>query len=362
MKLYLFITLFLTATISQSDNAKLKQDTHKDYTLIFEDDFSVLNFSKWQHEITMDGGGNREFEYYTNNRSNSFVRDGVLYLKPTFTSDIIGLRAVEKGGTMDIWGADPGTYCTSQKSDGCFKQSDGVNIINPITSARIRTTNSFSFKYGRIEVRAMLPEGDWIWPGIWLRPIHNEYGNWPASGEIDIVESRGNSPSYPPGGYNKFGTTLHWGPFPGNDPWSKSHAVWTASTEKDLIENFHTYGFIWNETYMGSYIDDEKNVVLSLPIDMPFWDLGGWYKNPNLVNPWIGGGKNAPFDKEFYMLLNVAVGGACEYFPDGNGKPWTNKDKLAQKQFWDSRDSWHDSWLGDNTAMRIDWVKVWGKK
>lgn len=85
------------------------------------------------------------------------------------------------------------------------------NYINPVRSARLRTAKSFAFKYGRIEIRAKLPRGDWLWPAIWLLPKHNEYGQWPASGEIDIMESRGNNPSYPAGGSDKFGSTLHWG-------------------------------------------------------------------------------------------------------------------------------------------------------
>jgi beta-glucanase (GH16 family) len=51
---------------------------------------------------------------------------------------------------------------------------------------------SFNMRYGRVEVMAKLPKGDWIWPGIWLLPKGDVYRQWPASGEIDIVESRGN--------------------------------------------------------------------------------------------------------------------------------------------------------------------------
>ena len=80
-------------------------------------------------------------------------------------------------------------------------------------STRIRSVNSFSFKYGTIEFEAKMPKGDWIWPAVWLLPKlvnlikltylvlkiyiytvlsrSNEYGQWPASGEIDILESRG---------------------------------------------------------------------------------------------------------------------------------------------------------------------------
>lgn len=63
-------------------------------TLIFEDDFNTLNFKNWQHELTLGGGGNWEFEWYVNNRSNSYVKDGVLYIKPTFTEDAVGTQTL----------------------------------------------------------------------------------------------------------------------------------------------------------------------------------------------------------------------------------------------------------------------------
>ena len=62
-------------------------------------------------------------------------------------------------------GAHPGNLCTGNAFYGCFRQGTGTNYINPIQSARLRTAETFSFKYGRIEVRAQMPKGDWIWPG-----------------------------------------------------------------------------------------------------------------------------------------------------------------------------------------------------
>lgn len=79
-------------------------------------------------------------------------------------------------------------------------------------SSRLRTVDSFNFRYGRVEVTAQIPKGDWIWPAIWMLPTDQAYGQWPASGEIDIMESRGNDPSCAAGGSDKFGSTLHWGP------------------------------------------------------------------------------------------------------------------------------------------------------
>ncbi|KAF5370981.1 hypothetical protein D9615_006309 [Tricholomella constricta] len=62
-------------------------------------------------------------------------------------------------------------------------------IINPVQSARISTKRSASTKFGKVEVRAKIPKGDWQWPAIWMLPVDNKYGPWPLSGEIDIMEA-----------------------------------------------------------------------------------------------------------------------------------------------------------------------------
>ena len=112
---------------------------------------------------------------------------------------------------MDMWGSSPADLCTGNSFYGCERTSGaGGNVINPIQSARIRTVDSVTVKYGRVEVSAKLPIGDWLWPAIWLVPRYNAYGAWPASGEVDIMESRGNGVDYPAGGHNSVGSTLHW--------------------------------------------------------------------------------------------------------------------------------------------------------
>lgn len=140
-------------------------------TLIFSDHFNELDHDKWTHAITMSGGGNWEFEMYTNNRTNSFSRDGVLHLHASLTSDTIGEKNVVGGYTHNLYGGELEATCTDPSFYGCERTSvNGGPIINPITSARMRTAESFSFKYGRVEVRAKLPRGDWLWPAIWLLP------------------------------------------------------------------------------------------------------------------------------------------------------------------------------------------------
>jgi beta-glucanase (GH16 family) len=138
--------------------------------LIFSDDFNTFNFSTWEHELTLSGGGNWEFEWYVNNRSNSYVKDGVLYIKPTLTEDYVGTNTF-RSGSVSIWGGSPADLCTSNNWWGCERSAAASgNVINPVRSARLRTVKSFSFKYGRVEVKAKLPKGDWLWPAIWLLP------------------------------------------------------------------------------------------------------------------------------------------------------------------------------------------------
>ena len=326
--------------------------------LILDDEFEEFNLTRWKHEITLGGGGNWEFQYYDNNRSNSFVKDGVLYLKPSFLADDIGEDALRNGYRFDLWGSQPADVCTGPHFYGCERRS-GPNILNPIRSARIRTAESFNFKYGRVEVRAQLPVGDWLWPAIWMLPTTNHYGTWPASGEIDIMESRGNGPNYSAGGMNTFGSTLHWGPIFSENAFLKTHATMEAPDGEDFAQDFHTYGLIWNETYIGTYLDDPDNTVLSVPINQSFWEFGNW-SDSDLANPWISGDQSAPFDQEFYLLINLAVGGVSGYFPDGVGnKPWYDFSGAASNDFWFARSQWEPTWNGTDTAFKIESVKVW---
>ena len=319
--------------------------------LILNEEFDTLNLSLWRHEITLSGGGNWEFQYYSNDSDNSYVKDGVLFIKPTFLIDDIGEANLKSGYTIDL-----GDDCTDARFYGCSRTSGGGgNYLNPIKSASIRTIKGFSFRYGRVEIRAKLPRGDWLWPAFWLLPRESKYGEWPASGEIDIMESRGNPPSYAPGGYYTFGSTLHWGPSWDQNMWMKTHATKNGT---DLTADFHTYGFVWNETYMGTYFDSPDNKVLDFPITESFWELGGW-SSPPLTNPWEGGEDNAPFDTEFFLILQIAVGGTTGYFPDGHGKPWSNTSPHSVNEFWDANAQWRPTWT---QPMEVDWVKVWNNE
>lgn len=117
--------------------------------MIFEDNFVNLDQSKWRHELTMAGGGNWEFQWYVNDRFNSYTVGGNLHLKPTFTSSIFG-EAFLTSGRVVI----PPNECTQTGWYGCDRQGTPENIINPIRSARVDTWDKFHFRYGTVEIRA----------------------------------------------------------------------------------------------------------------------------------------------------------------------------------------------------------------
>lgn len=187
-------------------------------------------------------------------------------------------------GAYDTWGGSPADMCTSNSFYGCERNAAASgNYINPVMSARVRTVESFNFKYGRVEVKAQLPQGDWIWPAIWMLPKHNEFGNWPASGEIDIVESRGNGVDCSAGGSNTFGSTLHFGPAWDQDPFEVAHADYVHPTS--LGDEMHTYGLLWTKDRIQTYIDDPSNLVLDLDMtDSTFWEKGNFADD--IKNPW----------------------------------------------------------------------------
>jgi beta-glucanase (GH16 family) len=325
--------------------------------LIFSDDFNTLNFKNWQHELTMSGGGNWEFEWYVNNRSNSYVRDGVLYIKPTLTEDAIG-DSTMRSQSVNIWGGSPADQCTMNAFYGCERNAAASgNMINPIRSARLRSVNSFHFQYGRVEVKAKLPKGDWLWPAIWMLPAYNEYGNWPASGEIDIMESRGNNEAYPGGGHDHFASTLHWGPNWDQNRYPLTHKDFKHT--ESLGNAFHTYGLYWNEKGLYTYLDDPSNKVLEVDFtEKSFWDRGTF--PASFDNPWKGESNAAPFNREFYLIFNLAVGGTSGYFPEGQGgKPWSDTDPHSVNAFYNNRGAWYPSWKGEDAALQIDSVKVW---
>uniref|UniRef100_A0A336KJ78 CSON010623 protein n=1 Tax=Culicoides sonorensis TaxID=179676 RepID=A0A336KJ78_CULSO len=268
---------------------------------------------------------------------------------------------------LSVHGGNPAEVCTNAQFWGCERQGTPSNILNPVRSARIRTSTSFNFKYGKAEVRAKLPVGDWLWPAIWFMPRYNKYGTWPTSGEIDLMESRGNKNLMHNGvniGTEQVGQTLHFGPY-----WylnGYDYASYVVNNGAGYDNDFHLYQLEWTPEYIKFSIDNKETTT----IRGPFWELGKFDERaPNTDNPWrTAKSPLAPFDQEFFLIMNLAVGGTNGYFPDDaqnpTGKPWNNKSPIAFTEFWNNRGAWLPTWDLDTdyskrASLKVDYVKIW---
>lgn len=158
------------------------------------------------------------------------------------------------------------------------------------TSARIRTKNKFSRTYGYFEAKMKTPAIQGMWPAFWMvpQPTHpdgsgNEYGGWASSGEIDIMEACGRLG-------NVVNTTLHYG-----GTWPRNKHKTHTTTLSSSTEEWHIYGLEWRKDFFSWYIDGQK--VFTMTSDK-------WYSESA-----TDGNSSAPFDKDFYIILNLAVGG-----------------------------------------------------
>lgn len=266
---------------TNTDSSKIDpQQPVSDWQLVWSDEFdgAAIDTNKWTHEVNCDGGGNNEKQCYTDSSDNSFVSDGIL--------KIVALPAAE--------GAE-----------------------QPYTSARIITKNKADFTYGRFEVNAKLPSGQGSWPAFWMLPTDETYGGWPKSGEIDILEAVNLKTANAEGVIeNNVHGTLHYGKaWPDNAHSGKAYSLPDGINPAD---DFHTYAIEWQEGEIRWYVDDylyatqrqskvrynSKDVAVGLAHQ-------GWFAEyydavtGELTTHWDA----APFDQQFFMILNFAVGG-----------------------------------------------------
>ncbi|GIZ10531.1 hypothetical protein FUMI01_32550 [Flavobacterium sp. UMI-01] len=203
-----------------------------DYTnLVWSDEFSTdgaPDATKWTYDLGAGGWGNSEVQTYTNSTDN----------------------AVVSGGTLKI---------IAKKSGSAY------------TSARLKSEGKFKFTYGKIEVRAKLPVGGGTWPAIWMLGSDYATNTWPACGEIDIMEHKGNQP-------NVIHGTLH---YPGN---SGGNGNGNTTTITNASSEFHVYKAIWSPASVKIYVDD-------------------------VLFHTVANSSSLPFNKDFFMILNVAMGG-----------------------------------------------------
>jgi beta-glucanase (GH16 family) len=223
--------------------------------ITMQDDFDTdgaPNSAIWGYDIGtgIDGWGNNELQYYTDRPENITINNGILII-------------------------------TANKED--------FNAAG-YTSARILTKDLFEQKYGRFEARMRLPYGKGMWPAFWMLGANSGEVIWPACGEIDIMENRGDNPTTING-------SLH-GPGYAGDIAPGDEATKEYSLENDRYDTgFHVFGIEWGPEYINYYVDD----VLYNQITPDDEDVTG---------EWIFD------DQPFYIILNLAVGGSFPGAPN----------------------------------------------
>jgi beta-glucanase (GH16 family) len=236
--------------------------------LVMSDEFDVdgaPDSNMWGYEVGdgtnegIPGWGNNELQYYTDRPENVIVENGVLII-------------------------------TAKE-----ESFEGKGY----TSARLTSQDLFEQQYGRFEARIRVPFGKGYWPAFWLLGVPKTISvdgeevleEWPAVGEIDIMEYLGDEPS------NVFGT-LHGPGFSGAESISKGFTL-----ENDRFDTgFHVFGIEWSPTFVNFYVDG--NIYQTLTRE----DVA---EETDVEGEWV-------FDRPFYIILNVAIGGNLPGNPTEN--------------------------------------------
>ncbi len=181
-------------------------------------------------------------------------------------------------------------------------KQETVNSYN-YTSARLKTAGKVDVKYGRIEARMKLPEGQGSWPAFWMLPTDSPYGGWAAGGEIDILEATNLGVD----GNNKVSGTLHYGmQWPLNQYQSREY----APTDISFTDDFQVIAVEWDADEIRWYVN---NVHYATQMKRSWWTY--FYSG---LNSGFQASTDGPFDQPFHILLNFAVGGDLPGSPDAS--------------------------------------------
>ncbi|MGN7191398.1 MULTISPECIES: family 16 glycosylhydrolase [unclassified Curtobacterium] len=209
------------------------------------------------------------------------------------------------------WGnAELETYTDSRRNAAL--DGNGNLVITAIreadgsyTSARLKTESTFTAQYGRVEARIRIPRGQGIWPAFWMLGADIGQVGWPACGEIDVMENVGYEPTV-------VHATVHG---PGYSGASGLSAAYTNPTGAAFADDFHVFGVDWRPGSITWLVDGVAQRTVTRA------DVG--------ANPWV-------FDKPFFVLLNVAVGGTWPGSPDATTRfpqqmlvDWVRVSQLA---------------------------------
>lgn len=260
------VAIYKTSCVSVDDyitevleDIEAKEDA--DWQLVWSDEFDgpEINTSIWSfetgngHASGIPGWGNEESQYYTDNPENARIEDDELVI--------------------------------TAKQETIYCEIAGKNFY--YTSARMVTQDKANMEYGKAEIRAKLPEGQGIWPAIWMLGENIAEINWPECGEIDIMELVGHEPS-------TVHATVHGPGYSGAGGIGDSYTL----PEGKFSDDYHTFTIIWDEDWISWYVDGERYNVLTRSIVENIYQA-----------EWV-------FDGDFFFIFNIAVGGLWPGYPD----------------------------------------------
>jgi beta-glucanase (GH16 family) len=240
------LLILLVAASAFGCNSASRTQPVSQWRLVWADEFNSTGLpdaAKWGYDVGGHGWGNKELQYYTDRRKeNARVENGTLIIE----------------ARRDRW--------------------EG----HEYTSARLVSKGKGDWTYGRVEVKAKLPSGRGTWPAVWMLPTSKEYGGWPESGEIDIMEHVGADPDV-------VHASVHTKAYHHSINTQKSAQIRVPSARS----GFNVYAIEWTPEEIRAYVNEQHYFT---------------FKNERLTNS-AADHKQWPFDKPFHLLLNIAVGG-----------------------------------------------------
>ena len=258
IQLFLFPGMFLLISFAASAQTATPQSGLPGWKLVWSDEFNAT-----------DGTPVDSSKWVSETGGNGWGNDELEYYttRPK--------NAIQKGGNLVI-----------QAIEEKYTGPDGVT--RNYTSARLKTLGKFSRKYGRFEARIKIPRGQGIWPAFWMLGDDIGKRGWPKCGEIDIMENIGKEPTLVHG-------TIHG---PGYSGGQGISSPFSLPGDPQFADDFHVYAVEWEKEVIRFYVDDHLYATRT-PADLP------------KGTKWV-------YNHNFFMLLNVAVGGGWPGNPDSS--------------------------------------------